>query len=198
MSALVRRSIISAISSSFIVMSPLFGTDLIIPEMSEYSILKVCGRNTQIQCVSTHFWVKESTKMSWLANLKKVKEQRGVTYKWIATQSGIPEKTVDRLFSGCTDSPKVDTLRPICLALGVSLDDILADTMAVVGSKTLAMLQSEVDLLNAEVERLIAENAVLKDKLITAENNLKDTKLALQEQIIEVHKYYMDKNKKEG
>ena len=134
--------------------------------------------------------------MSWLENLKEVKKQRGVTSKWIAAESKIPEKTVDRIFAGGTDSPKVDTLRPICLALGVSLDDILADTMTVVGSKTISVLQSEVETLTAEVERLNAENVILKDKLTYTENKLKDTKLALQEEIIAVHRYYISKENK--
>ena len=140
--------------------------------------------------------------MSWLENLKEVKKQRGVTVKWIVEHSGVPEKTVEGVFSGKVGMPRTNTLSPICNALGVSLEDILADTGAVIGNKTLAVLQSEVDLLTAEVERLngelmgaTAENAVLRDRVLTAENALKDTKLALQEEIIAIHKYYIEKER---
>ena len=142
--------------------------------------------------------------MSWLENLKEVKKQRGVTVKWIVEHSGVPEKTVEGVFSGKVGMPRTNTLSPICNALGVSLEDILADTGAVIGNKTLAVLQSEVDLLTAEVERLngelmgvTAENAVLRDRVLTAENALKDTKLTLQEEIISIHKYYIEKERKQ-
>lgn len=142
--------------------------------------------------------------MSWLENLKKVKQQRSVTAKWIAEHSGVPEKTVEGVFSGKVGMPRNTTLRPICVALGVTIDDILADTEAVIGNKTLTVLQSEVDLLTAEVERLngelmgaTAENAVLRDRVLTAENALKDTKLALQEEIIAIHRHYIEKERKQ-
>ena len=142
--------------------------------------------------------------MSWLENLKEVKKQRGVTVKWIVEHSGVPEKTVEGVFSGKVGMPRTNTLSPICNALGVSLEDILADTGAVIGNKTLAVLQSEVDLLTAEVERLngelveaAAENAVLRDRVLTAENALKATKLALQEEIIALHRHYIEKERKQ-
>ena len=142
--------------------------------------------------------------MSWLENLKEVKKQRGVTVKWIVEHSGVPEKTVEGVFSGKVGMPRTNTLSPICNALGVSLEDILADTGAVIGNKTLAVLQSEVDLLTAEVERLngelveaAAENTVLRDRVLTAENALKATKLALQEEIIALHRHYIEKERKQ-
>lgn len=142
--------------------------------------------------------------MSWLENLKRVKKDKNVTNKWIAEQSDVPQKTVDRIFSGDTDSPKFDTIRLVCKALGVSIDDIASDTMTVLGNKTHVTLQ-------AENEALTAENAALKDKLedVTAENvllrervchltsevkHLQD-KLDLKDEIIAVHNHYINKEK---
>lgn len=136
--------------------------------------------------------------MSWLDNLKEVKKQRGVTTKWIAERSGLPQKTVEGVLSGKKGMPRTTTLASICGALDVTMEDILADTGAIIGNKTLAVLQDEVNLLTAEVERLSnenaflsAENTLLKEQITAAENNLKDVKLALQEEIIAIHNYYI-------
>ena len=145
----------------------------------------------------------------WIENLRTLKQEKKVTYEWIAEQSGQPERTVIRIFAGETDDPKCKTLKPICYALGVTLDEVLTDTTTFLSTKRLSALKEEAgqllaenDRLTAEVERLSgelalanAENVILKDKLTCTENQLKDTKLVLQEQIIEIHRYYMDKNK---
>lgn len=135
----------------------------------------------------------------WLDNLKALKTERGVTNKYIAEKTNLPERTVIRIFSGDTDNPYVDTLNRIVAVLGGSLDDILADSKTVVGSKNLAVLQEEVDTLKAELERVNvelsmanAETAMLKDKVITltAENDILRMKLEHKEEIISLHNYY--------
>lgn len=138
----------------------------------------------------------------WLDNIRELKKDKNVSNKWIAEQTGLPVRTVDRVFAGDTDNPYVDTLHRIVKVLGGSLDGILADTKMVVGGADLITLQGEVDRLTAEVERLsselalvTAENVVLKDKADAAENELKDTKLTLQEEIISIHKYYIEKER---
>ena len=110
----------------------------------------------------------------WLDNLKDLKKSTGMSSKQIAEKTGLPERTVARIFSGDTDSPYVDTLHRIVTTLGGSLDDILADTKVVVGTKTTVTLQTEVDdvtkerdLATAELDILKAENGILKDKIVT-------------------------------
>lgn len=135
----------------------------------------------------------------WLDNLKELKKAKGVSAKQIAEQTSLPERTVTRIFSGDTDSPYVDTLHRIVTALGGSLDDILADTKVVVGTKTVVTLQKEVDeatkerdLIAAERDVLATENVILKDKIVTlsAENDLLRMKLEHKEEIISIHNYY--------
>ena len=67
----------------------------------------------------------------WLDNLKELKKQTRMSIKQIAEQTNLPERTVNRIFSGDTDNPYVDTLHRIVTVLGGSLDDILADTKVV-------------------------------------------------------------------
>lgn len=138
----------------------------------------------------------------WLDNLKELKKEKGVSSKVIAEQTGLPERTVIRIFSGDTPNPYVDTLYRIVTFLGGSLDDILTDTKAVVGGKCLAVLQEENDKLitdnaqiNAEMALLQAELSVLKDKVVilTAENDLLKMKLEHKEEIIALHNYYINK-----
>lgn len=138
-------------------------------------------------------------KNMWLDNIKELKKTKGMSVKQIAEATNLPERTVTRIFSGDTPNPYVDTLYRIVVVLDGSLDDVLADSKTVVGNKSLATLQEDVDRLNEEVERLNselsianAENAVLKDKnvALTAENDLLRMKLEHKEELLSLHNYY--------
>lgn len=128
----------------------------------------------------------------WLDNLKELKKAKGMSSKQIAEATNLPERTVARIFSGDTPNPYVDTLYRIVVVLGGSLDDILTDSKAIVGSKTSAALQEEVDRLTADNGMMSAELAVLRDKVVTltAENDLLRLKLEHKEEIIAIHNYY--------
>lgn len=128
----------------------------------------------------------------WLNNLKDLKKQAGMSVKQIAEKTNLPERTVSRIFSGDTDNPYADTLHRIVSVLGGSLDCILADSKAVVGTADLSALQAEVDRLHGELALLQAENAVLDGKVSTlqAENDLLRLKLEHKEEIIAIHNYY--------
>ena len=132
----------------------------------------------------------------WLDNLKELKKTKGMSVKQIADATNLPERTVNRIFSGDTDNPYVDTLHRIVSVLGGSLDNILADTKTVVGSTDLITLQDDVDRLNNEMMLLRAENALLKDKnsSLTAENDMLRMKLEHKEEIISLHNYYIKKS----
>ena len=131
----------------------------------------------------------------WLDNLKELKKTKGMSNKQIADATNLPERTVNRIFSGDTDNPYVDTLHRIVSVLGGSLDSILADTKSVVGSTNLIALQEEIDMLNTEATLRQTEIALLKDKVSTlsAENEMLRMKLEHKEEIIAVHNYYIKK-----
>jgi transcriptional regulator with XRE-family HTH domain len=128
----------------------------------------------------------------WLDNLKELKKEKGMSAKQIAEKTKLPERTVNRIFSGDTDNPYVDTLHRIVTVLGGSLDDILADTKMVVGEKNLVTLQENVDVITAERDLAIAENAILKDKVgtLTTENDMLKRELKHKDEIIALHNYY--------
>jgi transcriptional regulator with XRE-family HTH domain len=128
----------------------------------------------------------------WLDKLKELKKAKGLSSKQIAEITNLPERTVSRIFSGDTDDPYASTLRSIVIALDGSLDDIFAETSAVVGTKKLKDIQADYDALKAEYDILAAEYAVLKDKVtaLTSENDILRLKLEHKEEIIAIHNYY--------
>ncbi len=128
----------------------------------------------------------------WLTNLKELRTAKGLSPKQIAEMANLPERTVVRIFSGDTPNPYVDTLYRIVAVLDGSLDDVFADSKTVVGSKNLAILQSDVDRLKAEKDLLTAENAMLTSKVasLTAENDILRMKLEHKDEIIALHNYY--------
>lgn len=135
----------------------------------------------------------------WLDNLKELKQAKGMTTKQISDITKIPESTLKRIFSGDTPDPYVTTIHRIVVALGGSLDHILADTNAVLAPEKVVevrenaeIVEAERDLILAERDRILAENAILKDKVaaLTAENDLLKREIKYQEEIIAIHNYY--------
>ena len=129
----------------------------------------------------------------WLDNLIELKNKAGKSCKQIAEGTFMPERTVTRIFHRETDNPSITTLIPIINFLGGSFDEIFADTKAVVGDKSLATLQENVDVVTAERDLIIAENSILKEKVtaLSAENELLKMQLMHKEELLAVHNYYI-------
>ena len=139
--------------------------------------------------------------MSWLENLQEARAAKGVSLKWIVKESGVPERTVIRTFSG-KNSPSMATLQPICRVLDVSLDDILSGTRTVISAEDVPTLLKKIDGLNAEIADLTAklgtitaENALLREQAThyKSDNNILKIKLEMTEKLLEVHEHYMNK-----
>ena len=124
--------------------------------------------------------------------LKELKKKSGMTVKQIVEQTNLPERTVNRVLTGETPNPYVDTVHRIVTVLGGSLDDVLADTKLVVGEQNLAELQENVEVVTAERGLAEAENAILKYKVatLTAENELLKMQIKHKDEIIALHNYY--------
>ena len=137
-------------------------------------------------------FVIRKDKDMWLDRLKELKKETGMSLNQIAEKANLPEKTIDRIFSGRTNNPYVDTLQRIVCVLGASLDDIFSDTKVVVGTEKLATLQENMETATAELNMLKAEASMLRDRVnsLTAENDLLRMKLEHKEEIIALHNYY--------
>ena len=130
----------------------------------------------------------------WLDNLKELKKSKGMTSKQLADITGIPESTIKRIFSGDTEDPYVFTIHRIVKALGGSLDNILADTNAVLAPQSIVEVKENVSIAETERDALAAEIAVLKDRVtVLADENaaLKNKIDVLKDEIIETHRYYI-------
>lgn len=122
----------------------------------------------------------------WFDNLKELKKKAGLTSKQIAEMTNLPERTVVRIFSGETNDPRIDTVRRIVSAVGGSLDDIFAESGAVIGDQNLAALQAEVERLTVELASVTTELSVIKNtnSALSAEADLLRLKLDHKEEII--------------
>ena len=128
----------------------------------------------------------------WLDNLKELKKEKNLSTKQLAEKSNLPEKTVTRILAGKTANPYMDTLDRLAVALGCTIGDILAGTKVVVGDENLAQLTTQLEATIADRDLVIAENAILKDKVsaLSAENELLNMKLMHKEELLALHNYY--------
>ncbi|MDE7054420.1 MAG: helix-turn-helix domain-containing protein [Oscillospiraceae bacterium] len=62
--------------------------------------------------------------MDWFENLRSLKAASGMSMREIAVKSRIPEPTLEKIFSGATKSPGVNTIQSLVHALGYTLDDL--------------------------------------------------------------------------
>lgn len=122
----------------------------------------------------------------WFDNLKELKKKANLTSKQIAERANLPERTVVRIFSGETNDPRIDTVRRIVAVVGGSLDDIFAESGAVIGDQNLAALQAEVERLTVELASVTTELSVTKNTnaALSAEADLLRLKLDHKEEII--------------
>ena len=128
----------------------------------------------------------------WLDNLKELKKKTGMTAKQIAEKTNLPERTINRIFSGETEHPYADTLDSIVTALGYDLGDIFADTKVVVATDDLVIIKESVDLVEAERDLSLVENEMLKTKVaaLTTENELLKKEIQHKDELLALHNYY--------
>ena len=115
----------------------------------------------------------------WLENLKELKKSKGMTTKQIADATKIPESTLKRIFAGETEDPYVTTIHRIVTVLGGSLDQILADTNAVLAPEKVAEVRENAEMIGAERDLVLAELEMLRAKTSAQETEI----LLLKEQL---------------
>jgi transcriptional regulator with XRE-family HTH domain len=128
----------------------------------------------------------------WLENLKELKKRTGMSVKQIADKTNLPERTVNRIFSGETDHPYADTLDIIVKALGSDLGDIFADTKVIVATDELVDIQQSVEVVEAQRDLTIVRNDMLEAKVtaLTTEIELLKKELAHKDELLALHNYY--------
>ena len=99
----------------------------------------------------------------WLDNLIEMKRDAGKTLKQISEESGVSPGTVNKIFAGQTEAPKLETIKAIVYSLGFTLDDLDPPPQTHPSAKPgtsamkLARLYDTLDAHGRELVQLVAE-----------------------------------------
>ena len=129
----------------------------------------------------------------WRERIIEAKQKLGVSTKTMSDRTmHIPERTIIRLLNGETDNPYVDTVLEVGASVGLTPQEIFSESNLVLGDKDLSTLQSELEIVKAERDLLVTQNAILNDKVVNMEKELELQKkdLAHKEELLALHAYY--------
>ena len=129
----------------------------------------------------------------WRERIVEAKKKQGVSTKTMSERTmHIPERTIIRLLNGETDNPYVDTVLEVGASVGLSPQEIFSESNLVLGDKDLATLQSELDVIKAERDLLVTQNAILNDKVVNQakEIELLNKDLVHKDELLALHSYY--------
>lgn len=122
------------------------------------------------------------------------KKAQKITPKTISDRTGghLPERTVSRILSGETPNPRIDTIIELGTAVGLSPQELFADTNVVAATETLAEIKENVNVVEAERDLILTENEMLKSKnaALTAENELLKKEIQHKDELLALHNYY--------
>ena len=99
---------------------------------------------------------------TFIVNINAIRKEKGITTKMMAERADLPLETIQRILDGTTDNPRLDTMQRISDALEVELWELFFT-----GDKSFVSMQKELIFLQTERDALVADNAVLKDKVET-------------------------------
>ena len=136
----------------------------------------------------------------WLINLIEIYNRVGKSFKQIAEEQLLAEKSVSNVFLLKSKNPGVDLIRRILASLGAQWREIFGETGAVIGGQDMATLQNQVDTLTeenttlkAEKDLAVAELEILRNKSALQESEIGLLKERLQhkEELLAIHNYYI-------
>ena len=117
--------------------------------------------------------------------LEELRKEKGLSHKRWSDESGVSVDTLERIVAPETpekDSPRVNTLEKVVKPLGIELWELFYT-----GDKSLVALNEEIANLKNERDALIAENAVLNDKVKTLTAKVD----SLRDDLVDICKNYI-------
>ena len=120
--------------------------------------------------------------------LVEIRKEKGYTTKKWSEESGVSIDTINRITNPENpekDSPRVNTLEDLCNALGVELWEIFY-----LGDRSFVSLQAEISSLKEERDRLLADNAVLVDRIEELTKKVDE----LKDEVIDILKHCIKLN----
>ena len=129
----------------------------------------------------------------WRDNLKELKKRSGLTTQQIAVKAGLAESTVTRMFAEGESMPLASNLYRAVKAMNGSLDDILSDSCAFVAPPSIVEVKETANVVEAEMELVLANNKALEAKVaaLEIENELLKKELLHKDELLAVHNYYI-------
>lgn len=138
----------------------------------------------------------------WRERIIEAKKAQGISVKTMSERTGghLPEKTITRILNGGTEFPRIDTILELGQSVGLSAQEVFAETNTVATDYDLAKLQAtyeaqmaDKDLSLQEMENIETENSALRAIVseLKAEIILLEEKLALKDEIIHLHNRYI-------
>lgn len=129
----------------------------------------------------------------YIDNILDAKTKLGISSAEIAKRSklGLSERTIKRILNRELKSDKLSNILDIGEAVGLTEQQIFAGTTAMLTDVNVDALKADYDALLSERDEAIAKAAVLQATV----DELKIKVDTLKDEIIDTHKYYINKNK---
>lgn len=130
----------------------------------------------------------------WNERIIEAKKAQNITTKIMSerTHGHLPERTITRILSGETPNPRIDTIIELGAAVGLTPQELFADTNIVAATKSIVEIQENANVVEAERDLTIAENEMLKAKVaaLTTEIELLKKELQHKDELLALHNYY--------
>ena len=130
----------------------------------------------------------------WNERIIEAKKAQNITTKIMSerTHGHLPERTITRILSGETPNPRIDTIIELGAAVGLTPQELFADTNIVAATKSIVEIQENANVVEAERNLTIAENEMLKAKVaaLTTEIELLKKELQHKDELLALHNYY--------
>lgn len=117
----------------------------------------------------------------WNERIIEAKKAQDITPKMMSerTRGHLPERTIVRILSGETPNPRIDTIIELGAAVGLTPQELFADTNVLVATETLV----EVKETLAEVQETAEEVEAEKDNVLAVNEELKAENISLKTEI---------------
>ena len=120
----------------------------------------------------------------WNERILEAKKAQKITTKVISdrTRGHLPERTITRILSGETPNPRIDTIIELGAAVGLSPQELFADTNVVAATENIVEIKDNANVVKAERDLILTENEMLKAKnaALTTENELLKRKYSIR------------------
>lgn len=130
----------------------------------------------------------------WNERIIEAKKAQNITPKMMSerTRGHLPERTIIRILNGETPNPRIDTIIELGAAVGLSPQELFADTNVVVATETLAEVKETAEVVEAEKDLALRELEALRAKTAAQEVEIALLKEKLQhkEELLAVYNYF--------